>query len=215
MSAQERPNASSDSAALNCRLGTSSPSDESQSGIGARPGSQPFVGHDAGGVVEEGIDEDLFFAEGYVHAQERFWQMEFQRRVASGRLSEIFGETTLSTDKYLRHFNFTALTEQSYAMLDDETRRVVDAYAAGVNAYIENRKPAQLGLEFALLELFMRHPRQVLRRDIIYEKVWGYDFGGESNVIEVYMRYLRSKLEAAGKPRLIHTVRGVGYVLKE
>jgi two-component system, OmpR family, response regulator MprA len=69
--------------------------------------------------------------------------------------------------------------------------------------------------EFDLLALFMRHPRQVLRRDIIYEKVWGYDFGGESNVIEVYMRYLRSKLEAAGKPRLIHTVRGVGYVLKE
>jgi penicillin amidase len=97
--------------------------------------------------------EDLFFAEGYVHAQERFWQMEFQRRVAAGRLSEIFGETTLSTDKYLRHFNFPALTEQAYGMLDDETRRVVDAYAAGVNAYIEDRKPAQLGLEFALLEL--------------------------------------------------------------
>jgi penicillin amidase len=97
--------------------------------------------------------EDLFFAEGYVHAQERFWQMEFQRRVASGRLSEIFGETTLSTDKYLRHFNFTALTEQSYAMLDDETRRIVDAYTAGVNGYITDRSPAELGLEFALLGL--------------------------------------------------------------
>jgi two-component system response regulator MprA len=69
--------------------------------------------------------------------------------------------------------------------------------------------------EFDLLELFLRHPRQVLRRDVIYEKVWGYDFGGESNVIEVYMRYLRSKLEVEGKPRLIHTVRGVGYVLRE
>jgi two-component system response regulator MprA len=69
--------------------------------------------------------------------------------------------------------------------------------------------------EFDLLELFLRHPRQVLRRDMIYEKVWGYDFGGESNVIEVYMRYLRSKLEAGGQPRLIHTVRGVGYVLRE
>lgn len=69
--------------------------------------------------------------------------------------------------------------------------------------------------EFNLLELFLRHPRQVLKRDMIYEKVWGYDFGGESNVIEVYMRYLRSKLEAAGQPRLIQTVRGVGYVLKE
>lgn len=69
--------------------------------------------------------------------------------------------------------------------------------------------------EFALLELFMRHPRQVLKRDTIYGRVWGYDFEGESNVIEVYVRYLRSKLEADGKPRLIHTTRGVGYVLKE
>jgi DNA-binding response OmpR family regulator len=55
----------------------------------------------------------------------------------------------------------------------------------------------------------------VLIRDRIYERVWGYDFDGESNVIEVYVSYLRSKLEASGKPRLIHTVRGVGYVLKE
>jgi len=69
--------------------------------------------------------------------------------------------------------------------------------------------------EFTLLELFMRHPRQVLKRDLIYERVWGYDFEGLSNVIEVYVRYLRSKLEAGGRLRLIHTVRGVGYVLKE
>jgi len=69
--------------------------------------------------------------------------------------------------------------------------------------------------EFDLLELFMRHPNQVLTRDIIYEDVWGYDFSGESNIIEVYIRYLRAKLEAAGEPRLIHTVRGVGYILKE
>ena len=69
--------------------------------------------------------------------------------------------------------------------------------------------------EFDLLELFLRHPRQVLKRGLIYERVWGYNFEGESNVIEVYVRYLRSKLEAGGKPRLIHTIRGVGYVLKE
>ncbi len=69
--------------------------------------------------------------------------------------------------------------------------------------------------EFDLLELFMRNPRQVLKRERIYERVWGYDFGGESNVIEVYIRYLRAKLEAGGGPRLIHTIRGVGYVLKE
>ncbi len=69
--------------------------------------------------------------------------------------------------------------------------------------------------EFDLLEFFMRHPRQVLGRDRIYARVWGYDFGGESNVIEVYVSYLRSKLEAGGRPRLIHTVRGVGYALRE
>jgi DNA-binding response OmpR family regulator len=69
--------------------------------------------------------------------------------------------------------------------------------------------------EFDLLELFMRHPRQVLTRDTIYEQVWGYDFGGESNIIEVYIRYLRSKLEADGEPRMLQTVRGVGYVLRE
>jgi len=69
--------------------------------------------------------------------------------------------------------------------------------------------------EFDLLVLFMRNPRQVLKRDLIYERVWGYDFEGESNVIEVYVRYLRNKLEAGGRPRLIHTIRGVGYVMKE
>ncbi len=69
--------------------------------------------------------------------------------------------------------------------------------------------------EYDLLELFLRNPRQVLTRDVIYDRVWGYDFGGESNIIEVYVRYLRGKLEASGSPRLIHTVRGVGYVLRE
>ncbi|HEY63723.1 MAG TPA: response regulator transcription factor [Caldilineae bacterium] len=69
--------------------------------------------------------------------------------------------------------------------------------------------------EFDVLELFMRHPRQVLTRDILYERIWGYDFSGESNIIEVYIRYLRTKLEAGGEPRLLHTVRGVGYVLRE
>lgn len=69
--------------------------------------------------------------------------------------------------------------------------------------------------EFDLLLLFMNHPRQVLRRHSIYEKVWGFDYSGDSNVIEVYIRYLRAKLESNGRPRLLHTVRGVGYVLRE
>jgi len=69
--------------------------------------------------------------------------------------------------------------------------------------------------EYELLELFMRHPRQVLTRDMIFDRVWGYDFGGESNIIEVYMRYLRQKLETGDEMRLLHTVRGMGYVLRE
>jgi len=69
--------------------------------------------------------------------------------------------------------------------------------------------------EYELLELFLRHPRQVLTREVIFDRVWGYDFGGESNVLEVYIRYLRQKLEAENESRLIHTVRSVGYVLRE
>ena len=69
--------------------------------------------------------------------------------------------------------------------------------------------------EFELLRFLMEHPRDVLTRDQILENVWGFDYVGESNVIEVYIRYLRLKLEAGGAKRLIHTVRGVGYVLRE
>lgn len=69
--------------------------------------------------------------------------------------------------------------------------------------------------EYELLALFLRRPRQVLTRDIIMDRVWGYDFEGASNVLEVYIGYLRSKLEAEGESRLIHTVRGAGYVLRE
>ena len=68
--------------------------------------------------------------------------------------------------------------------------------------------------EFDLLHYFMRHPRQVLERAQILTKVWGYDFGGEQNVLEVYVGYLRKKLEANGHPRLIQTVRGIGYALR-
>ena len=68
--------------------------------------------------------------------------------------------------------------------------------------------------EFSLLELFLRNPRQVLTRSIIFERVWGYDFGYASNSLDVYIGYLRRKTESGGRPRLIHTVRGVGYALR-
>ncbi|MBA2519858.1 MAG: response regulator transcription factor [Chloroflexia bacterium] len=78
-----------------------------------------------------------------------------------------------------------------------------------------DRLIALTNTEYELLRLFLLNPKQVLTRDRIYERVWGYEFVGESKVIEVYVRYLREKLEAGGEPRLIHTLRGAGYVLKE
>jgi two-component system, OmpR family, response regulator MprA len=69
--------------------------------------------------------------------------------------------------------------------------------------------------EFMLLELFMRNPRHVLTREVIFDRVWGFDFGPTSNSLDVYIGYLRRKMEAGSEPRLIHTIRGVGYVLRE
>jgi two-component system response regulator MprA len=77
-------------------------------------------------------------------------------------------------------------------------------------------RPLQLTrTEFNLLELFLRNPRQVLPRSLVFERVWGYDFGPSSNALEVYVGYLRRKLETIGEPRVLHTVRGVGYQLRE
>lgn len=82
-------------------------------------------------------------------------------------------------------------------------------------AWRDERKLALTPREFELLELFLRHPRQALTRELISDRVWGYDFEGESNVIDVCVKYLREKLEVGDAPRLIQTVRGVGYALRE
>jgi two-component system response regulator MprA len=100
---------------------------------------------------------------------------------------------------------------------EDETLRFGDV-EMDLAAHEARRGDRALELtrtEFLLLELFLRNPRRVLTRDVIFERVWGYDFGPTSNSLEVYVGYLRRKLEAEGEPRVIHTVRGVGYVLKE
>ena len=97
--------------------------------------------------------EDLFFAQGFVHAQDRFWQMEFWRRISSGRLSELFGKSTLETDKFLRTLGIYRVAQREFGELSPDTRRYLEAYAAGVNAYALKRRPARLGLEFALLAL--------------------------------------------------------------
>ena len=86
---------------------------------------------------------------------------------------------------------------------------------ASREAHRSERAFALTRIEFDLLELFLRHPRQVLTRSAIFEHVWGYDFGATSNSLGVYMGYLRRKTEAEGESRLLHTVRGIGYVLRD
>jgi len=95
---------------------------------------------------------DLFFAQGYVHAQDRFWQMEFWRRIGSGRLAEILGESALETDRFLRTMGWHRTAAQELEQLDAETRAVLEAYAEGVNAYISIHR-GRLGLEFTVLGL--------------------------------------------------------------
>jgi len=124
--------------------------------------------------------EDLFFAQGLVHAQDRFWQMEFQRRLGAGRLSELFGEKLLETDKFLRLLGFARIAEQEAKDYDPEIMGYLEAYAAGVNAHILNRKPARLGLEFALLKLqgvdFEIEPWTPVH-SLIWARMIAYDLG--------------------------------------
>jgi penicillin amidase len=95
-------------------------------------------------------EHDLFFAQGYVHAQDRLWQMEFNRRIGSGTLSAVLGEATLDTDRFLRTIGLRRAAEQDWAQLEDETRAIMEAYAEGVNAYIETHRD-RLPLEFTIL----------------------------------------------------------------
>lgn len=143
---------------------------------------------------------------------------------AKGTVADRVAGLESGADDYLvKPFAFDELLARVKALLrrrqprEGETIRFSDlSLNTGTREVIRCNKRIELtAQEFKLLELFLRHPRQVLTRDVIYDKVWEYDFGGESNIIEVYVRYLRSKLEAGGKPRLIHTVRGVGYALRE
>ena len=97
--------------------------------------------------------EDLFFAQGFVHAQDRFWEMDFRRHVTSGRVSELFGESQLSTDLFLRTLGWREVAEQEVAALDEETRGYYEAYADGVNAYLADHDGAEASLEYAVLGL--------------------------------------------------------------
>jgi penicillin amidase len=97
--------------------------------------------------------EDLFAAQGYVHAQDRFYEMDFRRHLAAGRLSELFGASQFETDAYIRTLGWRRVAEQELALLAPSTRRYLDAYAAGVNTYLAGRTAADLSLEYSVLRL--------------------------------------------------------------
>jgi penicillin amidase len=132
---------------------------------------------------------DLFMAQGYVHAQDRFWQMDFWRHVGSGRLSEMFGESQVDTDKFLRTLGWRQTAEQEYAMLGAESRAILDDYAAGVNAYIQNREPVELSLEYLILTGVLNPDYEIEPWTPIHSLTWGkgmaWDLGGNmDNEIE-------------------------------
>lgn len=133
------------------------------------------------------------------------------------------GLETGADDYLVKPFAFEELLARIHALLRRREREAPEVLrysdlSLDTAERVARRGARQIELsatEYNLLNLFMRRPRHVLTRDRIMESVWGYDFDGESNVLEVYVRYLRRKLEAGGEPRLIHTMRGTGYVLRE
>ncbi len=98
-------------------------------------------------------EHDLFFAQGYIHAQDRFWQMDFWRHQGAGRLSEMLGSNLLETDKFLRTLGWERVAREEYARMDAKTRSILEAYAEGVNAYLADHRGTALSLEYAFLPL--------------------------------------------------------------
>src|SRR5690606_37005956 len=116
-------------------------------------GAPVTVYRDGNGITHLYADtpEDLFTAQGYVHAQDRCWAMDFTRHVTAGRLAELFGADQVPTDAYLRTMGWRRVAEAEYDLLADDTRRYLDAYADGVNAYLDGKSGAEVSLQYAVL----------------------------------------------------------------
>ncbi len=126
-------------------------------------------------------EHDLFMAQGFVHAQDRFWQMDFWRHIGSGRLAEMFGEGQVQKDQFLRTMGWARVATQEWAGADPSTRTILEAYAAGVNAYLAQRQGAGLSLEYAILGLLSPDYRPepwTPINTLTWAKVMAYDLGG-------------------------------------
>jgi penicillin amidase len=125
---------------------------------------------------------DLFMAQGYIHAQDRFWQMDFWRHIGSGTLSEMFGAGQVDTDKFLRTLGWRQIAEQEYAQLSPESKAILEDYSAGVNAYIQDRTPVQLSLEYSILTGLLNRGYKIEPWTPINSLTWGksmaWDLGG-------------------------------------
>ncbi len=139
---------------------------------------------DAHGIphIYADTETDLFLAQGYVHAQDRFYQMDFWRHQTAGRLSELYGSGVVGTDQFLRTIGWRRVAEQEYASAGPDTKAVLDAYAAGVNAYIGSRAPADLSLEYTLLGITGPKNYQPEPWSAVDTLAWGkamaWDLGG-------------------------------------
>lgn len=126
-------------------------------------------------------EHDLFFAQGYVHAQDRFWQMDFWRHIGSGRLSEMFGEDRIETDTFLRTLGWARVAQQELDILDPEALQILDYYSEGINAYLADHTGSELSFEYAILKLlspdYVPEPWVPLNT-LTWAKVMAYDLGG-------------------------------------
>jgi penicillin amidase len=142
---------------------------------------------------------DLFFAQGYVHAQDRFWQMDFWRHIGSGRLSEMFGETQLETDTFLRTLGWARVAQQELNMMPADELALLQAYADGVNAYLSDHKGAAISLEYAVLKLltpdYSPEPWQPLNT-LTWGKAIAWNLGSSRMDYEVEHAILSKTLSA-------------------